>query len=68
LLAWLDSHGEVLSRQFSDDRVRIHCRIPAAILGRIDPAEAVVTPHEPAAGPAMPPGASAGLDPLATGR
>jgi GTP-binding protein HflX len=45
LLAWLDSHGEVLSRQFGDDRVRIHCRIPAAILGRIDPAEAVVTPH-----------------------
>jgi GTP-binding protein HflX len=68
LLAWLDSHGEVLSRQFSDDRVRIHCRIPAAILGRIDPAEAVVTPHEPAASPVMPPDASAGLDPLAAGR
>jgi GTP-binding protein HflX len=68
LLAWLDSHGEVLSRQFSTDRVRIHCRIPAAILGRIDPAEAVVMPHEPAAGPATPPDASAGLDPLAAGR
>ena len=68
LLAWLDSHGEVLSRQFSADRVRIHCRIPAAILGRIDPAEAVVTPHEPAAGPATPPDASADLDPLAAGR
>jgi GTP-binding protein HflX len=55
LLAWLDSHGEVLSRQFSDDRVRIHCRIPGAILGRIDPAEAVVTPHGLPAAPTAEP-------------
>lgn len=45
LLAWLGRHGEVLSRQFTADRVTVHCRIPAAILGRIDPAEAVVVPH-----------------------
>ncbi|MBM4023042.1 MAG: GTPase HflX, partial [Planctomycetes bacterium] len=45
LIAWLGHHGEVLSRQFTDDRVTIHCRIPAGLLGRIDPAEAVVMPH-----------------------
>jgi GTP-binding protein HflX len=61
LLAWLDSHGEVLSRQFSDDRVRIHCRIPSAILGRIDPAEAVVTPHASPATPAEEPAAADGV-------
>jgi GTP-binding protein HflX len=45
LLAWLGRHGEVLSRHFADDRVTIHCRIPAALLGRIGANEAVVTPH-----------------------
>jgi GTP-binding protein HflX len=46
LLAWLNAHGEVLSRHFVEDRVTIHCRIPAAIMGRIPPDEAVVVPHE----------------------
>jgi GTP-binding protein HflX len=46
LLAWLAAHGEVLSRHFTDERVTVHCRIPAAMLGRIDPAEAEVTPHQ----------------------
>jgi GTP-binding protein HflX len=50
LLAWLGRHGEVLSRHFSDDSVTIHCRIPAALLGQIDAAEAVVTPHVGAGG------------------
>jgi GTP-binding protein HflX len=45
LLAWLGRHGEVLSRHFSADRVTVHCRIPAALLGRIAAEEAVVTPH-----------------------
>jgi hypothetical protein len=35
----------VLSRRFADDRVTIHCRIPAALLGRIGSDEAVVRPH-----------------------
>ena len=48
LLAWLAAHGEVLSRQFTDERVTVHCRIPAAMLGRIDPAEAEVIPHRSA--------------------
>jgi GTP-binding protein HflX len=46
LLAWLGRHGEVLSRHFTVDRVRVHCRISAALAGRIDPAEATVMPHE----------------------
>ena len=45
LLAWLGRHGEVLSRHFTDDRVTVHCRIPAALLGQIDAQEAIVTPH-----------------------
>lgn len=48
LLAWLSAHGEVLSRQFAEDRMTIHCRVPAAMLGRIDPAEATVLEHHPA--------------------
>ena len=53
LLAWLGAHGEVLSRLFTDDRVTVHCRIPAALLGRIDPAEAVVMPHARRSTPAV---------------
>ena len=45
LLAWLGRHAEVLSRRFADDRVTIHCRIPAALLGRIGADEAVIRPH-----------------------
>ena len=45
LLAWLGRHGEVLSRRFTAERVVVHCRIPAALLGRIGPDEAVVHPH-----------------------
>ena len=49
LLAWLSAHGEVLSRHFVDDRVTVHCRLPAALLGRMPPGDAVVLPHESAA-------------------
>ncbi|MFM9009622.1 MAG: GTPase HflX [Planctomycetota bacterium] len=45
LLAWLGRHGEVLSRRFSDDRVVVHCRIPASLGGRIPEAEATIRPH-----------------------
>ncbi len=58
LLAWLNAHGEVLSRHFVEDHVTIHCRIPAAMLGRIPADEAVVRPHESPAGAA--PGPSIG--------
>jgi len=50
LLAWLGRHGEVLSRRFADDRVVIHCRVPAALLGRIPGDEAVVRDHDSPAG------------------
>lgn len=55
LLAWLGRHGEVLSRRFSDDRVVVHCRVPAALLGRIPKDEATVRPHaHPDVAPTVP--------------
>ena len=42
LLAWLAKHGEVLSKRFGDEQMIIHCRVPPAVLGRIDPDEATV--------------------------
>ena len=59
LLAWLGRHGEVLSRRFSDDRVVVHCRVPAALLGRIPEAEATVRPHAHPDPAPRPPGPSA---------
>jgi GTP-binding protein HflX len=50
LLAWLNAHGEVLSRNFVENRVTVHCRIPASLLGRIPSDEATVLPHESPAG------------------
>jgi GTP-binding protein HflX len=47
LLAWLAAHGEVLSRHFAADRMTIHCRIPATLLGRIDPHDAVIHDRAP---------------------
>jgi GTPase len=54
LLAWLGRHGEVLSRRFTDDRVVVHCRVPAALLGRIPEAEATVRPHVQPTAAALP--------------
>lgn len=48
LLAYLAAKGEVLSTQFTDDRIRVHCRIPQKYLGRIDFNDAIVTPHSAA--------------------
>ena len=45
LLAWLAAHGEILSRQFGENRMTIHCRVPQAVLGRINSAEATVRDH-----------------------
>jgi len=53
LLAWLAAHGEVLSRHFAADRMTIHCRIPAALLGRIDPHDAVIHDRAPAPRPLL---------------
>ena len=48
LLAYLAAKGEILSTQFTDDRIRAHCRIPQKYLGRIDFNDAIVTPHNAA--------------------
>jgi GTP-binding protein HflX len=34
-LAYLATHGEILSRRYHDDRVIVHCRIPARNLGQV---------------------------------
>jgi len=35
LLAQLAAHGEVLSKQYSDSRMTVHCRVPQGYLGRL---------------------------------
>jgi len=43
LIAYCSAHGDVLSTTFSDDKVRIHCRMPSRFLGRLnDPAVTVI--------------------------
>jgi len=46
ILAYLAAHGEVLSRQFHDDRVVVHCRMPREYLGPLerDPS-LLIRPH-----------------------
>ena len=43
LMAYLASHGEVLSRRYEGDRAILHCRIPQRFLGRISADDALVT-------------------------
>lgn len=52
LVAWLAKHGEVISTQYSESRVHVHCRLPAGLVGQIDEPDTVVTrvdhhPEEP---------------------
>ena len=35
MMAYVAAHGEVLSKQFEEDQVTIHCRMPQKYLGRI---------------------------------
>lgn len=42
LLAYLAAHGEILSKQYTDSRVTVHCRIPRSFLGRINEESVVV--------------------------
>jgi len=46
LLAFLAAHGEVLSRQYNDSRVTVHCRISQVHLGPIHDPETVIRPHQ----------------------
>ncbi len=48
LLAYIAAKGEILSTQYGEDMVRVHCRIPQKYLGRIDPTDTIITPHSPA--------------------
>ncbi len=45
LIAYLASHGEILSKQYQDTRVVVHCRIPQRCLGRIKEEDAEIRPH-----------------------
>jgi len=46
IMAYLAAHGEVLSQQFHDDRVVIHCRIAPEHLGPIErEVDLIVRPH-----------------------
>lgn len=45
LLAYLAVHGEILSKQYGDDRVVVHCRMPRQFLGRLHHEGAAVRPH-----------------------
>lgn len=46
LLAYLSANGEVLSKQFSDSRVVVHCRIPQRHLNQLRDNQTVVRPHQ----------------------
>jgi len=45
LMAYLSAHGEVLSRQYQDTRVTVHCRIPRRYLEAIRKDGVVIRPH-----------------------
>ena len=45
LLAYLSANGEVLSKQFSETRVVIHCRIPQRHLSQIRDGQTTIRPH-----------------------
>ena len=48
LLAYIAAKGEILSTQYGEDMVLVHCRLPQKYLGRIDPTDTIITPHSPA--------------------
>jgi len=45
LMAYLAAHGEILSKQYHDTRVTVHCRLPQRYLGRINKDTALIRPH-----------------------
>jgi GTP-binding protein HflX len=48
LLAFIAAKGEVISTQYTDDMVKVHCKLPQKYLGQIDPTDTIITPHSPA--------------------
>jgi GTP-binding protein HflX len=45
LLAMLSSHGEVLSKRYTDSRVIVHCRVPQRAMGHFRGVDALIRPH-----------------------
>jgi GTPase len=45
LLAYLAAHGEVLTRQFQDNRVKVHVRIPQRHVGPLNQEDTTFQPH-----------------------
>jgi GTP-binding protein HflX len=62
LLAMLSSHGEVLSKRYTDSRVIVHCRIPQRALSHLRGLETEIRPHRPAPGESAPANGSARRD------
>nr|WP_233200451.1 GTPase HflX [Blastopirellula marina] len=50
LVAYLATHGEVVSKRYGDERLFVHCRIPTAHLGRIENQnpDAIIRPYNEA--------------------
>jgi GTP-binding protein HflX len=48
LLAFIAAKGEIVSTQYTDEMVKVHCRLPQKYLGQIDPTDTIITPHCPA--------------------
>jgi GTP-binding protein HflX len=46
LVAYLAANGEVLSKQYSDSRVVVHCRLPARHLGRVRESARDIRTHQ----------------------
>jgi GTP-binding protein HflX len=57
LMAYLEAHGEVLSKSYHHSRAILHCRIPQRYLGRIERDGIVVRRHQGNGGPWPPPDA-----------
>ena len=50
LLAFLAAHGKVLSRNYRNGRVTVHCKLPRQNVGQINGEQTVVRPHANGAG------------------
>ncbi len=61
LLAYLAAHGEILSKQYRDSRVVIHCRLPSRHLDHIRGASLGVRPHHNGGPPLVATPSTAGI-------
>jgi GTP-binding protein HflX len=51
LAAFIAAHGDVISKQFTDEKMIIHCRLPQKHLGTISPEQATIKDWIPAKTP-----------------